>query len=57
MVAARRPLLAWPTLLGLIVLVIILVPVKRYTIGGGFPFHLEPYRLLIAGISFMWIAA
>ena len=56
-IAARRQLLAWQTLLGLIVLVIILVPVKRYTIGGGFPFHLEPYRVLIAGISFMWIAS
>ena len=57
LVAARRQLLAWPTLLGLIVLVIILVPVKRYTLGGGFPFQLEPYRVLIAGISFLWIAS
>jgi hypothetical protein len=56
LIAARRALLAWPTLLGLIVLVIVLVPVKRYTLGGGFPFQLEPYRVLIAGISFMWIA-
>jgi polysaccharide biosynthesis protein PslJ len=57
LIAARRALLAWPTLLGLIILVIVLIPVKRYTVGGGFPFQLEPYRLLIAGISFMWIAS
>jgi hypothetical protein len=57
LIAARRQLLAWPTLLGLIILVIVLIPVKRYTLGGGFPFQLEPYRVLIAGISFMWIAS
>jgi hypothetical protein len=56
-IAARRALLAWPTLLGLIIVVIVLIPVKRYTLGGGFPFQLEPYRLLIAGISFMWLAS
>lgn len=56
-IAARRTLLAWPTLLGLIVLVIVLIPVKRYTLGGGFPFQLEPYRVLIALIGFMWLAS
>lgn len=57
LIAARRTLLAWPTLLGLILLVIVLIPVKRYTLGGGFPFQLEPYRVLIAGIGFVWLAS
>jgi hypothetical protein len=56
-IAARRTLLAWPTLLGLILLVIVLIPVKRYTLGGGFPFQLEPYRVVIAGIGFAWLAS
>jgi hypothetical protein len=56
-IAGRRTLLAWPTLLGLIVLVIVLIPVKRYTLGGGFPFQLEPYRVLIALFGFMWLAS
>lgn len=57
LIAARRALLAWPTLLGLIILVIVLIPVKRYTLGSGFPFQLEPYRVLIALIAFMWLAS
>jgi polysaccharide biosynthesis protein PslJ len=57
LIAARRTLLAWPTLLGLILLIIVLIPVKRYTLGGGFPFQLEPYRVAIAGIGFAWIAS
>jgi hypothetical protein len=56
-VATRRFLLAWPTLLGIIILVILFIPVRRYTLGGGFPFQLEPYRVLIAGVAFMWLAA
>ena len=57
LIVARRTLLAWPTLLGLILLIIVLIPVKRYTLGGGFPFQLEPYRVVIAGIGFAWLAS
>jgi O-antigen ligase/polysaccharide polymerase Wzy-like membrane protein len=56
-VASRRFLLAWPTLLGTIILVILFIPVRRYTLGGGFPFQLEPYRVLIAGVAFMWLSS
>jgi hypothetical protein len=56
-VAARRTLLAWPTLLGVLILVILLIPIKRYTLGGGLPFALEPYRILIAVIVGAWLGA
>jgi polysaccharide biosynthesis protein PslJ len=55
--AWRHTLLAWPTLLGLIVAVILFVPVRRYTLGGGLPFGLEPYRVLIALVFVAWLLA
>ena len=48
LVAYQRTLLAWQTLLGLILLVILFIPIRRYTVGGGLPVELEPYRLLLA---------
>jgi polysaccharide biosynthesis protein PslJ len=56
-VAWRETLLAWPTLLALIVGVILFVPIRRYTLGGGLPFALEPYRVLIAVVLVAWLAA
>ena len=55
--AYQRVLLAWPTLLGLILVVILFVPIRRYTVGGGLPFELEPYRLLIAVVLLCWLCA
>jgi hypothetical protein len=55
--AARHVLLAWPTLLGLILLVILFIPIRRYTLGGGLPFQLEPYRVIIACILAVWLCA
>jgi O-antigen ligase len=55
--AWRRTLLAWPTLLALIVVVILFVPVRRYTLGGSLPFGLEPYRVLLALVFVAWLLA
>ena len=46
LVAYQRTLLAWQTLLGLLLAVILFIPIRRYTVGGGLPVELEPYRLL-----------
>ena len=35
LVAYQRTLLAWQTLLGVILLVILFIPIRRYTVGGG----------------------
>lgn len=56
-VAARRSLLAWPTLIGALIVIVMFVPMRRYEIGGGLPFALEPYRALIAVVFMMWIGA
>ena len=55
--AWRHMLLAWPTMLALIVCVILFIPVRRYTVGAGLPFQLEPYRLLIAIVLAAWLCA
>ena len=40
LIAYQRALLAWPTLLGLVLLVILFIPIRRYTVGGGLPVEL-----------------
>jgi hypothetical protein len=56
-VAFQRVLLAWPVLLAYVLLVILFIPIRRYTIGGGLPINLEPYRLVVAVVLTMWVAA
>jgi hypothetical protein len=57
LVAGQRVLLAWQTLLGAILVVILFIPIRRYTIGGGGPVALEPYRVLIAIVLGCWLCA
>jgi O-antigen ligase len=52
-----RTLLSWPTLIVLLVVVILVIPVRRYTLPGGLPFELEPYRLLLAIMFVGWFGA
>ena len=54
---AYRSLLAWDSLLALLVLIILFVPIKRYVLPGSLPFELEPYRLLVAFMIAGWIAS
>jgi O-antigen ligase len=60
LVAGRRVFLAWPTLLGVILVIILFFPIRRYVIGGGnMPVELEPYRiftLLVLGLWFLALA-
>jgi hypothetical protein len=53
-VVGWKYLLAWRTLIGMVILVILLIPIKRYTLPSSLPFHLEPYRLLIALVAVAW---
>jgi hypothetical protein len=54
---AYRSMLRWPVLLASTVLVILLIPIKRYSLPGNLPFELEPYRLLVAVIVLLWLVA
>jgi hypothetical protein len=55
--AGRRTLLAWPTLLGLVIAVILFVPARRYSLAGGLPAELEPYRALVLLVLVVWALA
>jgi polysaccharide biosynthesis protein PslJ len=57
LVAYQRAMLAWETLFGLILLVILFIPIRRYTVGGGLPVELEPYRLLLGVVLIGWLFA
>jgi hypothetical protein len=57
LIAWQRTLLAWSTMLGAILVVMLLIPIRRYTVGGGLPIELEPYRVLIAVVLACWLAA
>jgi O-antigen ligase len=56
-VSYQRVLLAWRTMLGLILLIIIFIPIRRYTVGGSLPIELEPYRIVIALVLACWFCA
>jgi hypothetical protein len=56
-VAYQRVLLAWETLLGLILLVILFIPIRRYTVGSSLPIELEPYRIVIGLVLACWFCA
>jgi polysaccharide biosynthesis protein PslJ len=57
LVAFQNVLLAWQTLLSLILLVILFIPIRRYTVAIGGPIELEPYRILIAVVLGCWFLA
>jgi hypothetical protein len=52
-----RSLLAWQNLLALLIVVILFVPIRRYSLPGHLPFELEPYRLLVFLVVAGWIAS
>src|SRR3954451_18903474 len=49
--AAHRWLLAWRTMLGAIILVILFIQIKRYELPVNIPIQLEPYRLLVLAVA------
>jgi O-antigen ligase len=54
---ARRSQLTWTELLGALILVILLIPIRRYELPGNLPFQLELYRLFVAFLMVGWFAA
>src|SRR5947208_6482048 len=52
-----RRLLRWEALLTGLILVVLFVPIRRYTLPGGLPFQLEPYRLLTIFIALGWLCS
>jgi O-antigen ligase len=49
--------LGWRGLLVSVIVVILFIPIRRYTLPGNLPFQLEPYRLLIGIVGLGWLAS
>ncbi len=57
-VGAVRIATRWSWLVSAMLLVVILIPSDgRYTLSGGLPFQLEPYRIAVGALIIGWIAA
>jgi polysaccharide biosynthesis protein PslJ len=56
-IAVGRPSLPWERVLGVLLIVILFIPIRRYRFPGDLPFQLEPYRLLVAVILAGWAAS
>ncbi len=54
---AYKKILAWQTLIALIIGVIMFIPIRRYQLPSSLPFHLEPYRLLVAFVAVGWLTS
>jgi O-antigen ligase len=52
---AWRPVYSWTAVVGTLLVVIVLIPIKRFEFGVNLPFQLEPYRLALAGIVAIWL--
>jgi O-antigen ligase len=57
MTTGYRRLLRWEALLSALVLIVLFIPIRRYTLPGSLPFQLEPYRLVTVFIGLGWLAS
>ena len=54
---ARTGFIPWRHALALLVLIILLIPIRRYAFPVNLPFQLEPYRLLVILLAVAWGAS
>ncbi|HZR91891.1 MAG TPA: O-antigen ligase family protein [Gaiellaceae bacterium] len=55
--ASHQRVLAWRSLLALTILVILFIPIKRYTLPSALPFNLEIYRLIVFAVFLAWLTS
>jgi hypothetical protein len=54
---ARTALIRWRTLVATLILIILFIPMRRYSLPGSLPFQLEPYRLFVFLVVIGWVAS
>lgn len=52
-----RPTIEWRVVLGVLLVVILFIPIRRYRMPGDLPFELEPYRIVVALVLGAWLLA
>jgi O-antigen ligase len=55
--ANRITSVGWPRLIALLILIILLIPIRRYELPGNLPFQLEPYRVFVVLLVVGWGAS
>jgi hypothetical protein len=55
--ARRQAVVSWRSLLVALLLIVLFLPIKRYTVSSGLPFQLEPYRLYVGLLALGWAAS
>ena len=50
-------ILRWQSLLALMILVILFIPMRRYTLPGSLPFELDPFRVIVLFVLGGWVAS
>jgi hypothetical protein len=53
----RSAVVGWPRLIAALILIILFVPIRRYSLPGSLPFQLEPYRVFVALLIIGWVAS
>jgi O-antigen ligase len=53
----RPSAIGWPRLMAVLILIILFIPIRRYTLPASLPFQLEPYRLFVAVLVLGWVAS
>ena len=48
-------LLSWRSLISMTILVILFIPIRRYSLPASLPFNLEPYRIVVALVIVGWL--
>jgi hypothetical protein len=56
-VVTWRALAKWRSLLAAMILVILFVPIRKYSLPAALPINLEPYRLIVALVAGAWLAS
>lgn len=54
---ASLGILEWRSLISMTILVIYFIPIRRFTLAGGFGFELEPYRVVVSLVLLAWFTS
>jgi O-antigen ligase len=53
----RPAFIGWHQLIAVLILIILFIPIRRYSLPGGLPFELEPYRVFVGLIVIGWVGS
>lgn len=54
---SRSFFVGWPRLMVALILIILFIPIRRYSLPANLPFQLEPYRVFVALLAVGWLAS